>query len=80
MDEPVVVLVVDDDASIQKIIEDTLSDGGFTSRVASSGEEAIGLLNANEYRVLIVDVAFGRDQVKEGAVARRARALTPACP
>jgi CheY-like chemotaxis protein len=42
MDEPVVVLVVDDDASIQKIIEDTLSDGGFTSRVASSGEEAIG--------------------------------------
>jgi DNA-binding response OmpR family regulator len=80
MDEPVVVLVVDDDASIQKIIEDTLSDGGFTSRVASSGEEAIGLLNANEYRVLIVDVAFGRDQVKEWAVARRARAFNASLP
>ena len=80
MDEPVVVLVVDDDASIQKIIEDTLSDGDFTSRVASSGEEAIGLLNANEYRVLIVDVAFGRDQVKEWAVARRARAFNASLP
>jgi DNA-binding response OmpR family regulator len=62
MDEPVVVLVVDDDGSIQKIIEDTLSDGGFASKVASSGEEAIGLLNANQYRVLIIDVAFGRDR------------------
>ena len=69
MDEPVVFLVVDDDASIRKIIEDTLSDGGFTSKVASSGEEAIGLLNANQYRVLVIDVAFGRDQVKGWAVA-----------
>jgi DNA-binding response OmpR family regulator len=80
MDEPVVVLVVDDDASIRKIIEDTLSDGGFISAVASSGEEAIGLLNANQYRVLIIDVAFGRDQVKGWAVARRARAFNPSLP
>jgi hypothetical protein len=40
-------------------------------KVASSGEEAIGLLNSNQYRVLIIDVAFGRDQVKGWAVARR---------
>lgn len=80
MDEPIVVLVVDDDVSIQKIVEDTLSDGGFASKVASSGEEAIGLLNSNQYRVLIIDVTFGRDQVKGWAVARRARAFNSTLP
>lgn len=80
MDEPIVVLVVDDDVSIQKIVEDALSDGGFASKVASSGEEAIGLLNSNQYRVLIMDVVFGRDQVKGWAVARRARAFNSTLP
>jgi DNA-binding response OmpR family regulator len=80
VDEPVVVLVVDDDTSIQQIVEETLSDGGFASNVASSAEEAIGLLNANRYRVLIIDVAFGRDEVKGWAVARRARAFNSTLP
>jgi CheY-like chemotaxis protein len=68
MDEPIAVLVVDDDASIQNVLEETLTEGGFPSKVASSGEEAIALLNAGRYRVLIVDVAFGRDQIKGWAV------------
>jgi DNA-binding response OmpR family regulator len=80
MDEPVVVLVVDDDTSIQQIVKETLSDGGFGSKIASSGEEAIGLLNANRYRVLIIDVAFGKDGVKGWAVARRARAFNSTLP
>ena len=46
MDEPIAVLVVDDDASIQNVLEETLTEGGFASKVASSGEEAIALLNA----------------------------------
>jgi DNA-binding response OmpR family regulator len=41
MDEPIVVLVVDDDTSIQQIVEETLRDDGFASKIASSGEEAI---------------------------------------
>jgi DNA-binding NtrC family response regulator len=64
MDETIAVLVVDDDASIQSIVEETLSDGGFDPTVASSGEEAIALLNANKYRVLIIDIAFGRDHIR----------------
>ncbi len=40
MDESLVVLIVDDDASIQSIVEDTLSDGGFEPAVASTGEDA----------------------------------------
>lgn len=38
------VLVVDDDAALQCIIEDTLTDSGFASCLASSKEEAIALL------------------------------------
>jgi DNA-binding NtrC family response regulator len=33
MDEPIVVLVVDDDVSIQTIVEDALGDGGFASKL-----------------------------------------------
>jgi len=80
MDEHTAVLVVDDDASIQNVLEETLTEGGFASKVASSGEMAIALLNAGRYRVLIIDVAFGRDQIKGWAVARRARAFDPAFP
>ena len=80
MDEHIAVLVVDDDASIQNVLEETLTEGGFASKVASSGEMAIALLNAGRYRVLIIDVAFGRDQIKGLAVAPRARAFDPAFP
>jgi DNA-binding NtrC family response regulator len=57
MDEPIAVLVVDDDASIQNVLEETLTEGGFASKAASSGEEAIALLNAGRYRVLIIDAS-----------------------
>jgi DNA-binding response OmpR family regulator len=74
------VLVVDDDASIQSVVQDALSDGGFASNVASSGEEAASLLNTNKYDVLIVDISFGIDHVEGWAIARRARAFNPAFP
>jgi DNA-binding response OmpR family regulator len=74
------ILVVDDDAAIQSIIEDTLAEGGFASRLASSGEEAIGLLSTNKYRVMIIDISLGSDHVKGWPVARRARAINPDLP
>jgi DNA-binding response OmpR family regulator len=80
MDEPIVVLVVDDDTSIQQIVQETLTDDGFASKIASSGEEAIGLLNSNQYRLLIIDIALGKDGVKGWAVARRARAFNSTLP
>jgi DNA-binding response OmpR family regulator len=74
------VLVVDDDASIQSVVQDALSDGGFASRVASSGEEAASLLSTSKYDALVVDISFGRDHVEGWAIARRARAFSPAFP
>jgi CheY-like chemotaxis protein len=74
------VLVVDDDAAIQNVVEESLTDGGFEPTVAGSGEEALALLKANKYRVLIIDIAFGRDRIRGWDVARRARAVNPALP
>ena len=61
MNEVIPVLVVDDDTSIQSIVEETLSDAGYSPTVASTGEEAAMLLKANKYRAIIVDISFGRD-------------------
>ncbi len=40
MEEALLILVVEDDQSIQSIVEEALSDGGFEPAIASSGEEA----------------------------------------
>jgi DNA-binding response OmpR family regulator len=80
MNESLSVLIVDDDISIQNVVEEILGDGGFEPKAASSVEEAIALLNAHRFRAVIIDISFGRDHVKGWAVARRARAFNPALP
>ena len=74
------VLVVDDDEAIQDLLKVALEEGGFASHITSSGEEAITLLNANTYRILIIDIGFGSDRIKGWSVARRARAFNPDLP
>jgi DNA-binding response OmpR family regulator len=80
MDESLSVLVVDDDVSIQNVVGDILSDGGFEPKAVSTAEEAIALLNAQRFRAVIIDISFGKDRVKGWSVARRARAFNPALP
>jgi DNA-binding response OmpR family regulator len=41
------ILVVEDDEQIQTIVEDALTEGGFESAVAPSGEEAVTLLRGH---------------------------------
>lgn len=80
MDDTLGILVVDDDSSVRDVVEEVLSDGGFRPKTASTGEEAVTLLNTNRYRAVIIDIAFGRDHVKGWAIARRARAFDPDMP
>ena len=80
MEEALVILVVDDDQSIQSIVEEALSDSGFEPAIASSGEDALTLLSANKYRVLVIDISLGKDRIRGWDVARRARAINPALP
>ena len=43
-----VILVVEDDRLVQSVIEDGLTDGGFEIELASSGENAVELLDASD--------------------------------
>lgn len=58
MQELPVVLVVEDDQLIRGMVEEVLTEGGFESFSASSGEEAVSLLEENhgKYRALITDI------------------------
>ncbi|WP_213286129.1 response regulator [Bradyrhizobium sp. sGM-13] len=79
--EPIVILVVEDDQSIQGVIEEALSDGGFEVAIAATGEEAVTLLQdrQDEYRALVTDINLtGRFNGWE--VAKRAREVHPQMP
>ena len=80
MNDAIPVLVVDDDKSIQGIVEETLLEDGFLPTIVSSGEEAINLLAANKYYVMILDISLGPDRIKGWPIARRARAVSPDMP
>jgi len=82
-----VVLVIEDDALIQQIIEDALTEGGFEPAIAASGEEAVTLLNggaviknsAVRYRALVTDINL-KGKLDGWHVARKAREIDPAFP
>ena len=80
LQEALIILVVEDDQSIQSIVEEALRDGGFEPAIASSGEEALTLLGGSKYRVLVIDIKLGKDRIRGWDVARRARAINPGLP
>jgi CheY-like chemotaxis protein len=76
-----VILVVEDVQSIQTIVEEALSEGGFEPAIAASGEEAVTLLTGHKgkYRALVTDVnLLGR--MDGWQVAKRAREIDPEFP
>ena len=77
----VIVLVVEDDQLIQGMVEEALTEGGFQSSIAATGEEAVTLLQSDreKYRALVTDInLLGRLDGWE--VARRAREINPEMP
>lgn len=53
------VLVVDDERNMRRSLENVLSDEGYAARVAESAEEALGLLAAQEFFMVITDARLG---------------------
>lgn len=82
MDNLQVILVVEDDQLIQSVVEESLTDGGFEVAIASSGENALELLDAAEgkYRALVTDINLGPGKTDGWDVARRAREIDPDFP
>jgi len=81
LEELPLILVTEDDQMIQGLIEEALTDGGFDSAIAATGEEAVTLLRGNrgKYRALITDInLLGR--VNGWEIARVAREIDPGFP
>ena len=81
MEDRPIILVIEDDQDIQGIIEDALTEGGFETAIAASGEEAVTLLQGDNtrYRALITDIKLlGR--IDGWEVAQRAREIEPGFP
>ena len=50
------ILIVDDDAGQRSLLDSFLRSQGFETVVASSGEEALGVLREHEFQMMISDV------------------------
>ncbi len=77
----VLVFVVEDEALIQHVLEDALTDNGFAVTLAISGEEAIAMLDREgaDYRALITDINLGGG-VTGWEVAKHAREISDTIP
>ena len=82
MEDVPVILVIEDDQLIQGVVEEALAEGGFETVIASSGEDAVKMLDASDgkYRALVTDVNLGRDRMDGWEAAKRAREIDPPFP
>jgi DNA-binding response OmpR family regulator len=81
--ESISILLVEDEAVIQTMMEAELIAAGFAVSVASRGKQALTMLESMEadYRALVVDIHLGDDPTTTGwDVARHARELQPDLP
>jgi DNA-binding response OmpR family regulator len=77
-----VILVVEDDQLVQSVVEESLTEGGFEMVIASSGRNALELLDSSggKYRALVTDINLGPGDVDGWDVARHAREIDPNFP
>jgi CheY-like chemotaxis protein len=81
LEDLLVIMVVEDDQSVQSIVEEALTDGGFEQAIAASGEEAVTLLKGykGKYRALVTDINLV-GSMDGWEVARHAREIDPEFP
>ena len=81
MSDVPVVLVVEDEYSLQGLVEEALIDGGFETDVLSSGEEALTLFRGRvkNYKALVADVNL-KGRISGWEVAKQVREIDPGCP
>ena len=75
------VLIVEDDPSIQSIVEDALKEGGFETAIAPSAEEAVTLIKGKvmSFRALVTDINLS-GRMTGWEVAKQAREIDPEFP
>lgn len=77
----VLVLIAENQVSIQSILQDAFEEGGFAVLAASNADQAIEVLNArhSEVRALVTDIQLG-SAISGWDVARHARENNPTLP
>lgn len=72
------ILLVDDDQEILTMVKGFLEEEGMTVQCANSGEEALGILRENDFRLMITDIKMpGLDGL---ALSERATIMAPHMP
>ena len=81
MEELPVILVIEDEYSLQGIVEEALADGGFATDILSSGEEALTLFKGRlkNYKALVTDVSL-KGRLNGWEVATQIREIDPGFP
>jgi CheY-like chemotaxis protein len=76
------ILLVEDSELIQRAVQVILGGGGFEIATASSGEQAVELLNAanGKYRALVTDINLGPNKIEGWEVAQHARGINSEFP
>lgn len=69
------ILIVDDEAIVRESIRDWLKDSGYEVSVAASGEEALELIEKDDFSVMIVDLRL--PQMTGIDVLKRVKAVKP---
>jgi heterodisulfide reductase subunit A len=69
------ILIVDDEAIVRESIRDWLKDAGYEVSVAGSGEEALKLIQKQNFGVMIVDLRL--PGINGIDVIKKAKALKP---
>jgi len=81
VEELPVILVIEDEYSLQGIVEEALADGGFATDILSSGEEALTLFKGRlkNYKALVTDVSL-KGRLNGWEVATQIREIDPGFP
>ncbi|WP_439407950.1 response regulator [Bradyrhizobium sp. DASA03076] len=80
MQNPLRILIVEDDYLIAAMVREALAEGGFETEVVASGQEALALLDDDhKYRALVTDINL-QDAHTGWQVAKRARELSADLP
>jgi DNA-binding response OmpR family regulator len=81
VDEQPIILVIEDEYSVQGLVEEWLAEGGFGTDILSSGEEALTLFKSGlkNYSALVTDVNL-KGRLSGWDIARRIREVNPVFP
>jgi two-component system response regulator HydG len=71
------ILIVDDEKKITTLLEGELSDEGYDVTTATDGDDAIRILRAKRFDVVLTDLRLGRTDGVQ--VLRAAKEIDPSC-